>query len=281
MGEDDPNRVTLSGLLNFVDGLWSCCGDERIFVFTTNHVEKLDKALLRPGRMDMQIELSYCTFPAFRVLANNYLSVEDHPLFEKLESAFLGKTLTPAHIAELLIKDKSNVDIALESVLSALENNVPESPEAVSTPDHAVSKDSASTFGNDKASNHDPDMDNSSAKNVSKEDLVSVLQGVIEVLEKSTDTPSLATCRQPAAASSSNVKDCAHSVQSAFLKNASDGKLDSAIEGVIQALSTKLSMSEIQQIFNVKPTADKRSGSSSKAAASNGVPKEMENGEIK
>ncbi|CAH2056847.1 unnamed protein product, partial [Thlaspi arvense] len=38
-GEDGGNSITLS------DGLWSCCGSERIFVFTTNHIEKLDPAL--------------------------------------------------------------------------------------------------------------------------------------------------------------------------------------------------------------------------------------------
>ncbi|CAN0861614.1 Protein HYPER-SENSITIVITY-RELATED 4 [Linum grandiflorum] len=60
-GEQNQERVSLSGLLNFIDGLWSSCGDERIIVFTTNHKEKLDPALLRPGRMDVHINLSYCT----------------------------------------------------------------------------------------------------------------------------------------------------------------------------------------------------------------------------
>ncbi|KAL3340912.1 hypothetical protein AABB24_029191, partial [Solanum stoloniferum] len=36
--EDD--KITLSGLLNFIDGLWSSCGDERIIVFTTNHKDR-------------------------------------------------------------------------------------------------------------------------------------------------------------------------------------------------------------------------------------------------
>ncbi|PIA55826.1 hypothetical protein AQUCO_00700267v1 [Aquilegia coerulea] len=36
-------------------------GDERIIIFTTNHKDLLDQALLRPGRMDMHIHLSYCT----------------------------------------------------------------------------------------------------------------------------------------------------------------------------------------------------------------------------
>ncbi|KAI5319627.1 hypothetical protein L3X38_039335 [Prunus dulcis] len=56
-----PNKLTLSGLLNFIDGLWSSCGDERIIVFTTNHKDRLDPALLRSGRMDVHIHLSYCT----------------------------------------------------------------------------------------------------------------------------------------------------------------------------------------------------------------------------
>ncbi|KAE8694493.1 P-loop containing nucleoside triphosphate hydrolases superfamily protein isoform 3 [Hibiscus syriacus] len=51
----DPG-VTLSGLLNFIDGLWSSCGNERIIIFTTNHKDKLDPALLRPGRMDQDSE---------------------------------------------------------------------------------------------------------------------------------------------------------------------------------------------------------------------------------
>ncbi|CAN6205544.1 unnamed protein product [Urochloa humidicola] len=52
---DSDTGITLSGLLNFIDGLWSTCGEQRIIVFTTNYKERLDPALLRPGRMDMHI----------------------------------------------------------------------------------------------------------------------------------------------------------------------------------------------------------------------------------
>ncbi|KAF3591497.1 hypothetical protein DY000_02023384 [Brassica cretica] len=45
--------------------------EERIIVFTTNHLQKLDPALIRRGRMDMRIELSYCTYEAFKILAKN------------------------------------------------------------------------------------------------------------------------------------------------------------------------------------------------------------------
>ncbi|GJM97565.1 hypothetical protein PR202_ga14500 [Eleusine coracana subsp. coracana] len=68
--------ISLSGMLNFVDGLWSSCVGERLMVFTTNHPERLDPALLRAGRMDRKFELGYCTPAALRVLANNYLGVQ-------------------------------------------------------------------------------------------------------------------------------------------------------------------------------------------------------------
>ncbi|CAN1814044.1 Protein HYPER-SENSITIVITY-RELATED 4, partial [Linum perenne] len=101
----DRERVTLSGLLNFIDGLWSSCGDERIIVFTTNHKEKLDPALLRPGRMDLHINLSYCTPCGFRILASNYLGIKEHELFGEIEEMMLGLKVTPAEVAEQLMRN--------------------------------------------------------------------------------------------------------------------------------------------------------------------------------
>ncbi|KAK5987774.1 putative mitochondrial chaperone BCS1-B [Cladobotryum mycophilum] len=50
------SRLSLSGLLNILDGVASKEG--RLLIMTTNHVEKLDKALIRPGRVDMIIPFS-------------------------------------------------------------------------------------------------------------------------------------------------------------------------------------------------------------------------------
>ncbi|GMN29346.1 hypothetical protein TIFTF001_002396 [Ficus carica] len=112
-------KLTLSGLLNFVDGLWSSCGDERIIIFTTNHKEKLDPALLRPGRMDVHIHLSYCTPCGFRVLASNYLGMEEHALFEEIEHQIEATEVTPAEVAEELLKG-NDPDIALQGLIEFL-----------------------------------------------------------------------------------------------------------------------------------------------------------------
>ncbi|GFY91543.1 P-loop containing nucleoside triphosphate hydrolases superfamily protein [Actinidia rufa] len=113
------NQLTLSGLLNFIDGLWSSCGDERIIVFTTNHKDRLDPALLRPGRMDMHIHMSYCTPSGFRILASNYLGVNDHSMFTDIEQLITEVDVTPAEIAEELMKSE-DVDIALKGLVKYL-----------------------------------------------------------------------------------------------------------------------------------------------------------------
>ncbi|ERN09115.1 hypothetical protein AMTR_s00014p00111720 [Amborella trichopoda] len=112
-------RVTLSGLLNFVDGLWSSCGDERIIVFTTNHKDKLDPALLRPGRMDKHIRLGYCNFFSFKKLFSNYHYVDDHPLFQEARGLIEEVEVTPAEVAEQLMRSE-DVGVVLQSIIEAL-----------------------------------------------------------------------------------------------------------------------------------------------------------------
>lgn len=86
-------------MLNFIDGLWSSCGDERIIVFTTNHKNRLDPALLRPGRMDMHIHMSYCNPSGFMILVSNYLGINDHNLFPEIDELLTKLEVTPAKIA--------------------------------------------------------------------------------------------------------------------------------------------------------------------------------------
>ncbi|KAJ3452842.1 putative atpase [Anaeramoeba flamelloides] len=52
--KQDQNRVSFSGLLNALDGVGVQEG--RLFFLTTNHIERLSPALIRPGRVDKKIE---------------------------------------------------------------------------------------------------------------------------------------------------------------------------------------------------------------------------------
>jgi hypothetical protein len=120
--DEEENRVTLSGLLNFVDGLWSACGGQRIIVLTTNDKENLDPALIRRGRMDLHIEMSYCCFESFKVLAKNYLQVTEHKLFCEIRQLLGEVNMSPADVAENLMprSKKKDVDGCLGNLVMAL-----------------------------------------------------------------------------------------------------------------------------------------------------------------
>ncbi|KAG6672758.1 hypothetical protein I3842_16G075400 [Carya illinoinensis] len=117
------SQVTLSGLLNFIDGIWSACGGERLIVFTTNYVENLDPALIRKGRMDVHVELPYCRFDAFKVLAKNYLNLESHTLFPKISVLLEETNMTPADVADHLMANAvlGDATFSLQSLIHALE----------------------------------------------------------------------------------------------------------------------------------------------------------------
>lgn len=60
----------LAGILNSLDGLTSSHG--RILVATTNHIEKLDKALIRHGRIDMKINVDYVNEETFKMFMRKF-----------------------------------------------------------------------------------------------------------------------------------------------------------------------------------------------------------------
>ncbi|KAL2528323.1 P-loop containing nucleoside triphosphate hydrolase superfamily protein [Forsythia ovata] len=97
---------------------------KRIIVFTTNYGEKLDPALIWRGRMDKHIELSYCCFEAFIVLAKNYLDLESHKLFARIENLLEETKMTPADVAENLMPKSAEED--REACLVRLINNLEE-----------------------------------------------------------------------------------------------------------------------------------------------------------
>ncbi|XP_072984365.1 AAA-ATPase At3g50940-like [Typha latifolia] len=125
---EEQDKVTLSGLLNFVDGLWSSCGDERIIVFTTNYKERLDPALLRPGRMDVHVHMGYCTPAMFRILAANYHLLDQHPLFPEVDGLIRAVDVAPAEVAEELMRSDDG-EAALRGLIESLRRKKKEEEE--------------------------------------------------------------------------------------------------------------------------------------------------------
>ncbi|KAL1973216.1 hypothetical protein VTN31DRAFT_5851 [Thermomyces dupontii] len=55
--ERESQALSLSALLNAIDGV--AAPEGHILIMTTNHPEHLDPALIRPGRVDMQVAFGY------------------------------------------------------------------------------------------------------------------------------------------------------------------------------------------------------------------------------
>lgn len=69
--------------------------------------------------MDMHIHMSYLTAPGFKILASNYLNVTNHHLFPQIEDLIAEAEVTPAQVAEELMKS-NDVDVALQGLVKFL-----------------------------------------------------------------------------------------------------------------------------------------------------------------
>jgi len=71
--KNDENKtgISFSGLLNSLDGISHV--DDQIVFMTTNCKMVLDKALTRPGRIDLDIEFKYSTKKQVQIMFNKFL----------------------------------------------------------------------------------------------------------------------------------------------------------------------------------------------------------------
>jgi chaperone BCS1 len=120
------STVTFSGLLNALDGV--AAGEERIAFLTTNHIERLDPALIRPGRVDMTVRIGEATrYQAAEMWNRFYGDMDEHGkgrerFIHRLESLGLVATgekqattkTSTAAIQGLFQFNKDNMDGAIE-----------------------------------------------------------------------------------------------------------------------------------------------------------------------
>ena len=99
--------VTLSGLLNVIDGIESVGG--RILIMSTNHRDALDPALIRPGRCDLHVHLPVCTLEHVDHFVDLYIgagaskSTAMTQRRRSLDDALRSHEITPATVAGMLL----------------------------------------------------------------------------------------------------------------------------------------------------------------------------------
>jgi hypothetical protein len=116
--------VSFSGLLNAIDGVASQEG--RLFFMTTNYPEKLDSALVRPGRCDVKLPLRRASRNQMRRLFRRFFpnctDDEAHQFAVKLPEFELSMAMLQGHL--LQYRDSSYA--AIENVPSLLRASKPQ-----------------------------------------------------------------------------------------------------------------------------------------------------------
>jgi len=103
--ETEEKTLTLADLLEVFDGVMEMKG--RIMVITTNHPEKLDPALIRPGRIDVNIEFGYCQPDDILDIFNNFYGEDRIPAgFEK--SSLVRDNWTAAEVMQVFLNNTDN-----------------------------------------------------------------------------------------------------------------------------------------------------------------------------
>ena len=107
-------NTDISNLLNALDGVLSV--DVRILIATTNYIDTLDDALLRPGRIDLKVDIGYINNESFLQFVNNFFP--DSKL--DLRNIRIKQNISGAMLQEMLLKGDSLEKIIYN--ISLLEN---------------------------------------------------------------------------------------------------------------------------------------------------------------
>jgi hypothetical protein len=110
--------LTFSGILNAIDGILA--QDGRIIFMTTNHREKLDPALIRPGRADVQVEICNASADQAQRLYRRFYPQASLKLIDQFADVVDGAngTLSMASLQGLLQEHKRDPVAAVRAVAS-------------------------------------------------------------------------------------------------------------------------------------------------------------------
>jgi hypothetical protein len=109
----ENHGITLSYLLNLLDGILET--DQRLLIMTSNYPEKLDRALIRPGRIDLNIKFSKMTPDTLEEMFHYFYELEGTNVY-KFDDMFYNQ-FTPAEVIQILAQHHTNPDQAYHHLL--------------------------------------------------------------------------------------------------------------------------------------------------------------------
>ena len=116
-GKESADSLDLATLLNVLDGVRETPG--RIIILSTNYPERLDEALLRPGRFDMMVEFEKHNCAVLKQHVEKYYGVTlSSEQAKRLDSESLHFKWTPAEVGQILFRRIQNIDHAIDDLVN-------------------------------------------------------------------------------------------------------------------------------------------------------------------
>lgn len=106
--------INLSKLLNIIDGVPERTG--QVIIMSANNIEKIDKALLRPGRIDCSIHFKKASFSISKQIIQTYIKINNKQMNEMKK--YLDYKYTPAELFNICYSSKT-----FEHLFTHLKNN--------------------------------------------------------------------------------------------------------------------------------------------------------------
>jgi chaperone BCS1 len=110
LSEEDP--ITLDDILNLWDGIRETSG--RIMIMSSNHYNDLDPALKRPGRIDIELELSHTSR---KVIGEIYKHLFDKTICPDALELIPDRVYTPAEIINVYTDVEHDPDKFVEKLI--------------------------------------------------------------------------------------------------------------------------------------------------------------------
>ena len=100
---NDDEPITLDDILNLWDGIRETPG--RIMIISSNHYHELDPALIRPGRIDITLELSYASHETIKEI---YIHLFDERIENDMLDGIKEDFYTPAEIINIYMNEEQD-----------------------------------------------------------------------------------------------------------------------------------------------------------------------------
>lgn len=117
--KDESDKLNLSCLLNLLDGIIETPG--RIVIMTSNYPERLDKALVRAGRIDISIELKKASKEIIMEILSNFFEISVTTIqstYESLLSQIEEYKYSPAEVCNYCVMNKTSIEDCLNTLIA-------------------------------------------------------------------------------------------------------------------------------------------------------------------